>query len=167
MGDCYVAVAGLPTPRRDHAVLMARFARDCLYKTNELVKRLETTLGPETGDLCMRVGLHSGPVTAGVLRGQKARFQLFGDTINTTARIESNGTRNKIHLSEETATLLQKAGKGNWVIAREDKVYAKGKGEVRTFWYLTRCSPSENLVCLHTSLRLPHLRVATNVLVGY
>ena len=78
-----MAVAGLPDPRPDHAVAMARFARDCLWATNDLTKRLETQLGPDTGDLCMRIGMHSGDVTAGVLRGQKARFQLFGDTMNT------------------------------------------------------------------------------------
>ena len=46
--------------------------------------KLEGTLGPDTGGLALRVGLHSGPVTAGVLRGEKARFQLFGDTVNTS-----------------------------------------------------------------------------------
>lgn len=86
VGDCYVAVAGLPEPREDHAVCMARFARDCLLKTRELTKELELTLGPDTADLAMRIGLHSGPVTAGVLRGDRPRFQLFGDTMNTTAR---------------------------------------------------------------------------------
>ena len=59
---------------------MARFARDCTLKLPEVVHRLERFLGPGTGDLKMRFGLHSGPVTAGVLRGEKARFQLFGDT---------------------------------------------------------------------------------------
>jgi class 3 adenylate cyclase len=49
-------------------VVMARFARDCLTNMNDLVKRLEVILGPDTGDLSMRIGLHSGPVTAGVLR---------------------------------------------------------------------------------------------------
>jgi class 3 adenylate cyclase len=62
----------------------------------------------------MRFGLHSGPVTAGVLRGDKSRFQLFGDTVNTAARIESTGQRNKIHLSKETADLLIAAGKSHW-----------------------------------------------------
>jgi len=59
---------------------MARFARDCITAMNDLTKKLEISLGPDTGDLSIRVGLHSGPVTAGVLRGDKSRFQLFGDT---------------------------------------------------------------------------------------
>ena len=83
IGDCYVAVCGLPEPARDHAIRMARFAKDCMRKMWVIVKKLESTLGPDTGDLTMRMGLHSGPVTAGVLRGERSRFQLFGDTMNT------------------------------------------------------------------------------------
>ena len=85
VGDCYVAVSGLPEPRKDHAVAMARFSRDILHKFREMVKAMVVELGPDTEDLCLRIGLHSGPVTAGVLRGERARFQLFGDTMNTTA----------------------------------------------------------------------------------
>jgi class 3 adenylate cyclase len=66
---CTVAVTGLPEARKDHAVAMARFAKDILEKMNQLTKRLEITLGPDTGDLQLRIGMHSGPVTAGVLRG--------------------------------------------------------------------------------------------------
>ena len=76
VGDCYVAVAGLPEVRQDHAVVMARFARDCLFRFRYVSKKLEVQLGPSTADLGVRIGLHSGPVTAGVLRGEKARFQL-------------------------------------------------------------------------------------------
>lgn len=82
----------------------------------------------------MRFGLHSGPVTGGVLRGDKSRFQLFGDTVNTAARIESTGLKNKIHLSKETANLLVEADKADWVREREDIVVAKGKGEIKTYW---------------------------------
>lgn len=48
---------------------MARFANDCVRKVKRLLQRLETTLGPDTGDLDVRIGLHSGAVTGGVLRG--------------------------------------------------------------------------------------------------
>ena len=81
IGDCYVACCGLPEPREDHAEVMAYFAQDCRAKMNSVVRKLEVTLGPDTSDLAMRIGLHSGAVTAGVLRGEKSRFQLFGDTV--------------------------------------------------------------------------------------
>jgi class 3 adenylate cyclase len=58
---------------------MSLFASECLRRFEVLSKQLETILGPGTGSLALRVGLHSGPVTAGVLRGDNARFQLFGD----------------------------------------------------------------------------------------
>ena len=61
-------------------MVMARFARDCAMRFPLVVHQLEKVLGPGTRDITMRFGLHSGPVTAGVLRGEKARFQLFGDT---------------------------------------------------------------------------------------
>lgn len=85
VGDCYVAVTGLPDPRDDHAIVIAKYAVRCLLKFNVLTKRLEANLGPGTASLGMRFGLHSGPVTAGVLRGEKSRFQLFGDTINVVS----------------------------------------------------------------------------------
>jgi Adenylate and Guanylate cyclase catalytic domain len=73
-------------------------------------------------------------VTAGVLRGEKSRFQLFGDTVNTAARVESTGQKDRIHMSAETAEQLKAAGKENWTKPRDDKVVAKGKGEMETFW---------------------------------
>ncbi|CAB9515672.1 Receptor-type guanylate cyclase gcy [Seminavis robusta] len=134
VGDCYVAVAGLPDPRKDHAVVMSRVASRCVYKMGLLTKRLEVTLGPDTGDLNVRIGLHSGPVTAGVLRGDRARFQLFGDTMNMAARMESTALPGKVHVSAETAELLKATGKERWLIPRANEVFVKGKGQLQTYW---------------------------------
>mmetsp|Transcript_23869 Transcript_23869/g.39456 ORF Transcript_23869/g.39456 Transcript_23869/m.39456 type:complete len:1195 (-) Transcript_23869:99-3683(-) len=141
IGDCYVAVTGLPDPNKDHAVVMARFAYECILEMSELVKSLEVSLGPGTSDLAIRVGLHSGPVTAGVLRGEKARFQLFGDTMNTASRMESTGERYRIHVSQDTARKLKKGGKGHWVVERDGIVIVKGKGEMKTWWVQPRRAP--------------------------
>ena len=113
---------------------------------------------PDTGDLCLRIGIHSGPVTAGVLRGQKSRFQLFGDTVNTgmsprlfdlisshqwgltcvfclvASRMESNGRPTMIQCSAQTAENLKEANKGHWILPRKEMVHAKGKGLVQTYW---------------------------------
>jgi class 3 adenylate cyclase len=134
VGDCYVCVMGVPVYNKDHAIVMAKFARDCNERVVEVLRSLEMTLGPDTGELAMRFGMHSGPVTAGVLRGDRARFQLFGDTVNTAARVETSGMRGKIHISEQTASYIMAAGKSNWVTLREDVVEAKGKGVLQTYW---------------------------------
>ena len=59
---------------------MVRFAADCLDEIVVVLRTLSSTLGEDTQKLNIRVGIHSGSVTAGVLRGEKGRFQLFGDT---------------------------------------------------------------------------------------
>jgi class 3 adenylate cyclase len=134
IGDCYVAVTGLPKPQPNHAVIMVRFARDCMIKMNVVINDLAEQLGEDTRLLEMRVGLHSGATTAGVLRGEKGRFQLFGDTVNTASRMESNGVKGKIHVSEATADRLIKKGKESWLVEREDRIVAKGKGEMKTYF---------------------------------
>ncbi len=133
-GDAYVAVTGLPEPQSKHAIIMVKFAWDCLVRIGEITKELEVTLGPDTNDLSMRFGLHSGSVTAGVLKGERARFQLFGDTVNTAARMESTGMKGRIQVSETTADILRNSGKGSWLTKRIDQVNAKGKGVLSTYW---------------------------------
>jgi hypothetical protein len=84
-----------------------------------------------------RIGMHSGPVTGGVLRGQNARFQLFGDTVNCASRMESTGLKDRIQMSKPTAELLIAAGKGKWIVKREGKVDVKGKGFQETYFFKT------------------------------
>ena len=138
IGDCYVAATGLPEPQADHALRMARFATKMMHSMIDVTRQLEVRLGPDTGELRIRVGMHSGPVTAGVLRGSKGRFQLFGDTMNFAARMESHSAANQIQCSEFTAQLIRKAGKEHWLRPREDKVAAKGKGDLQTYWIVPK-----------------------------
>ena len=58
VGDCYVAVTGIPEARKDHAVAMCKFARDCMTSFAKLVRKLEVNLGPDTGELNLRIGKH-------------------------------------------------------------------------------------------------------------
>ncbi|CAB9501057.1 Receptor-type guanylate cyclase gcy [Seminavis robusta] len=159
IGDCYVAVTGLPRPQEDHAVIMTKFAANCIVKMNQIInsENLLLTLGDDTSTLEMRVGMHSGPVTAGVLRGEKARFQLFGDTVNTASRMESNGQKGRMQVSQTTADLLIAAGKDRWLTAREDKVEAKGKGAMQTYWVDIVSDPSVRSSVLSSSVVESHL----------
>ncbi|KAG7359291.1 adenylate and guanylate cyclase catalytic domain containing protein [Nitzschia inconspicua] len=146
IGDSYVAVCGLPEPRKKHAVRMARFASSCLDDMSILTKRLEVSIGPGTADLALRVGLHSGPTIAGVLREEKARFQLFGDTVNTASRMESSSKPNRIQASQKTAELIVEGRRGHWLTARKDLVNAKGKGLLHTFWVNPKVSKNNGSV---------------------
>ncbi|CAJ1951432.1 unnamed protein product [Cylindrotheca closterium] len=134
IGDCYVAVTGLPNPQERHAEIMVKFSVDCLAKMRNVILSLVDSLGEDTENLSMRVGLHSGPVTGGVLRGQKSRFQLFGDTVNTASRMESNGMSGKIHVSQSTADELVKLGRSTWLAACDEKLPVKGKGDMQTYF---------------------------------
>eukprot|EP00980_Cylindrotheca_fusiformis_P001367 scaffold343_cov94-Cylindrotheca_fusiformis.AAC.3 len=134
VGDCYVAAVGLPEPVENHADVACKFASDCLKKMKEVTLKLEVSLGPDTGDLDLRTGINSGQVTAGVLRGERSRFQLFGDTMNTAARMEQSGERNRIQLSQATADMLTEAGLASWITPRSSRIYVKGKGDMQTYW---------------------------------
>eukprot|EP00980_Cylindrotheca_fusiformis_P004405 scaffold934_cov132-Cylindrotheca_fusiformis.AAC.1 len=140
VGDCYVAVAGLPEPDKDHAMAACRFARDCVKAMKGTTLKLEVALGPDTSELELRVGIHSGQVTAGVLRGERSRFQLFGDTMNTAARMESTSARSRIQVSQVTADLLVASRFSTWILPRKNKILVRGKGEMQTYWLKTKAA---------------------------
>ena len=129
IGDCYLAVTGLPEPSARHAEAMAEFA----LQLPALLRRALESQGLAPDALRLRVGLHSGSVTAGVLRGDRSRFQIFGDTVNTASRCESTGEAGRIQASATTAEALRAAG-ARHALRPRGKVAAKGKGELETFW---------------------------------
>jgi class 3 adenylate cyclase len=133
IGDCYIAVTGIPEPIENHATVLTKFAFECGDKVKEVFADLDEE-GLDTAKLDMRFGIHSGAITAGILRGTKSRFELFGDTINTASRMESTGKAGKIQVSEDTAELLRADQRGKWLRKRAEKIKAKGKGELQTFW---------------------------------
>jgi class 3 adenylate cyclase len=134
IGDCYVAVTGLPDPQPFHAAIMLQFAFESLQNMKILVGKLESKLGEGTVNLSMRFGLHSGPVTAGVLRGERSRFQLFGDTVHHAAFMEKSCLPGRIHVSSETAYNLLAAGRESWLSHRSDPVEIEGRGILTTYW---------------------------------
>ena len=107
--------SGLPDIRDDHAEVMAKFSVEFQKIFKVVTTELSYTLGSETTYLKLRCGLHSGPVTAGVLWGLRSRFEIFGDTVDTASRMESTGIPIRIQLSQAMTDLIIKAGKESWV----------------------------------------------------
>lgn len=129
IGDAYMAVAGLPAPRPDHAQAAAEMALDMLQVIDEV--RLHGALALE-----VRIGLHSGPVVAGIIGTKKFSYDVWGDTVNVASRMQSSSTPGRVQISEATLRLL---GDGYAVQAR-GPIAVKGKGQVRTWFLLGRAA---------------------------
>ncbi|XP_006811765.2 guanylate cyclase 32E [Saccoglossus kowalevskii] len=128
IGDAYMLVSGLPIRNGDrHAAEIASASIHLLEEIN----RFEIRHKPGE-QLRLRIGIHSGPVCAGVVGLTMPRYCLFGDTVNTASRMESNGQPQRIHCSPTCRALLVKIG--GYDIEERGLVAMKGKGEVLTYW---------------------------------
>lgn len=118
IGDAYMAVCGLPNPDPQHALKTVRASlefRDYIVKRNE-------KFGAEGFEI--RIGLHSGSVVAGIIGVKKFAYDIWGDTVNFAARMESSGLPGKVNISEQTYQLV----KDHFTFEHRGKIEAKNKG---------------------------------------
>jgi guanylate cyclase len=124
IGDCYMAAAGVPDPCADHARRAAFLALDIQAAV------ASSAIGDQDG-LRLRIGINSGPVTAGVIGTKRFLYDLWGDAVNTASRMESNGSPGEIQITRATYELL----KDEFDCRSRGTIEVKGKGQMET-WYL-------------------------------
>jgi len=122
IGDAYMVVGGLPTPRPDHVEAVAAFAVDAL----EVLKHHRALDG---NPLSIRIGINTGPTVAGVIGRRKFIYDLWGDTVNTASRMESFGLENAIQVTQAVRDELRE----RYVFEERGPIEVKGKGQMMTY----------------------------------
>ncbi|KAG7263907.1 hypothetical protein CRUP_021226, partial [Coryphaenoides rupestris] len=137
IGDAYMVVGGVPVATPSHAHRVANFALGMRLAAREVTN-------PVSGQpIQIRVGLHTGPVLAGVVGDKMPRYCLFGDTVNTASRMESHGVPDHIHLSPDTYNVLRDQG---FDIQERGEIEVKGKGLMTTYFLFENLLESEDAI---------------------
>ncbi len=123
IGDAYMVAGGVPNKLENAEEAAADFSLEMLQVVKQFDRKFQHGLD-------MRIGMHCGPVVAGVIGKQKFTYDMWGDTVNVAARMESHGLPGEIHISEALADIL----KDKYLLAQRGWVEVKGKGLMQTFW---------------------------------
>ena len=123
IGDAYMVVGGLPTPMDDHAVAIA----DMALKMQAQIGQFKRNDGKP---FQLRIGIHTGPVVAGVIGIRKFIYDLWGDTVNVASRLEAKGASGGIQVTTDVYRLL----KHDYHLEKRGTIDVKGKGEMTTYW---------------------------------
>jgi adenylate cyclase len=124
IGDAYLAVCGLPLADADHAARVVAAASEIV----QFMQHRKRQLGDNTFEV--RVGVHSGSVVAGIVGVKKFAYDIWGDTVNTAARMEQNSRPGKINISQTTYELV----KNKFTCTFRGEIEAKNKGELSMYF---------------------------------
>ncbi|NND77359.1 MAG: hypothetical protein HKN39_04185 [Flavobacteriales bacterium] len=129
IGDAYMAAGGLPTPNTTHATDVIKAALE-MRDFVEAGKAKKIQAGLPYFEV--RIGIHTGPVVAGIVGVKKFQYDIWGDTVNTASRMESSGQIGQVNISEATYELVKENSEFNF--SSRGKIKAKGKGELEMYF---------------------------------